>query len=37
MFGRAGLVLFPLPLRAWREDRAGCLDAIRRWHDRLRA
>ena len=31
-FQRAGLVLFPLSYRAWCLDRAGCLEAIGRWH-----
>ena len=35
MFQRAGLVLFPLPYRAWQNDRTACLKAIHKWHERL--
>jgi hypothetical protein len=31
LFQRAGLRLMPLPLSAWRKDRAACLDAVQRW------
>jgi len=36
MLQRAGLVLFPLSYYAWRQDKDACLEAICKWHQRLR-
>ena len=35
MLQRAGLALFPLSYRAWRQNKEACIEAIRRWHRHL--